>query len=337
MAAAMNVPELVHVRTPTYRRPEALRRCLESLIAQSWQNWVCDVFDDDRDAAGLEVVTQIADRRIFYHHNQPQLFASKNIDQCFSRRNPHGARYFCVVEDDNFILPRFMEENIAICRSEAAKVVFRNQLVEFNSGTPEAKLSASGILDDMFKEGFYEPDEFRLSLLPGIGISNGGVFWSDDARSELEIGYDCTATLQEYMRTFSIDDRIYVAMQPLAVWAQNGEQTTRNLEIGASYMKRELDLKRAVQVLQNEAWRLAPPSERKSFLTSDRFAYEPRLRAQGMVKGLISARVGSVLGARETLELISRGLLIRFGGRLTEDFQRFVESRKRAFARHAQG
>lgn len=328
----MNVPELVHVRTPTYKRPDALRRCLESLISQSWEHWVCDVYDDDGEASGLRVVAEIGDARIAYHRNQPQKFASKNIDQCFSRRNPHGARYFCVVEDDNAILPTFMAENIAICRRNGAKIVFRNQFVEFDSGTPKAKLSSFGILDEMFKEGFYEPEEFRLSLLPGIGISNGGVFWASDARSELEIGYECTATLQEYMRTFSIDDRIYVAMEPLAVWAHNGEQTTRNLGIGASYLKRELDLKRAVQVLQNEAWRLAREPEKRAFLSSDRFAYEPRLRAQGLVKGLISASVNGTLGPREKLALIARGLLIRFGGRLTDDFRQFVENRKRSFA-----
>ncbi len=42
---------LVHIRTPTYKRPAALKRALQSMIAQTWENWVCDVYDDDPDAA----------------------------------------------------------------------------------------------------------------------------------------------------------------------------------------------------------------------------------------------------------------------------------------------
>ena len=82
---------LVQVRTPTYRRPEALRRALGSLIAQSWPHWVADVCDDDPEQAGRAVVEALGDDRIRYHHNTPQRYASSNIDACFSAVNPSNA------------------------------------------------------------------------------------------------------------------------------------------------------------------------------------------------------------------------------------------------------
>jgi hypothetical protein len=318
---------LVQVRTPTYKRGEALRRCLQSLQAQTWQNWVCDVYDDDPEASGKIICNELGDPRIFYNHNRPQKFASKNIDECFSRNNPRGADYFCVVEDDNFILPGFMEQNIAICEREQVELVLRNQLIEFASGTPEAKLSDFGIFDRGFVEGRYDPDLFRLSLIPGIGVSNGGIFWSKHVKSELEIGFPCTATLQEYMRTFSIAEEIYVAMEPLAVWAQNGEQTTRDLGGAASYLRRELDLKRAIQLLQRETWRLAGEGWRRSFLSTDRFRYDGSARARGLVKALIPARVGGLLTWREKMELAARGLLIRTAGKTEHTLADFIASR----------
>jgi glycosyltransferase involved in cell wall biosynthesis len=317
----------VQVRTPTYKRPEALRRCLQSLQAQTWENWICDIYDDDPEGSARAVCEQVGDPRIFYHRNSPQKYASRNIDQCFSRNNPHDADYFCVVEDDNYILPEFMEANIETCRSQGVELMLRNQYVEFDSGTPEARLSEFGIFDDMFVERIYEPEEFRLSLIPGIGVSNGAMFWSKDALSELEIGFSCTATLQEYMRTFSVAERLYVAREPLAVWAQNGEQTTRDLGGGASWLKRELDLKRAIQILQREAWRMAG-DKRRDFLRSELFTYPARLRARGLVKALITARVGDVLDAREKIELAGRGLLIRGAGRVAGDFHAFLSSRR---------
>lgn len=318
---------LVHIRTPTYRRGAALRRCLDSMRAQTWDNWICDVFDDDPEASARAVCEEIADPRIVYNHNRPQKFASRNIDQCFSVVNPHDADYFCVVEDDNYILPGFIESNIDICERSGVELVLRNQYVEFDSGTPTARLSAFGIFDDMFVERRYRPDEFRLSLIPGIGVSNGALFWSRAARSRLEIGYSCTATLQEYMRTFSIRDDIHVALTPLAVWAENGEQTTRDLGGAASYLRRELDLKRAIQVLQQQAWKMANEAEREAFLGSELFSYPPRAMARGLVKALITPRVGKLLNAREKLELIGRGLVIRSTGKLSEDFNAFLRSR----------
>ena len=323
---------LVQVRTPTYKRPGALRRALRSLQAQTWRNWVCDVYDDDPEGSARAVCEEIGDPRIFYNHNTRQKYASRNIDQCFSRDNPRKADYFCVVEDDNYILPEFMQRNIETCRRLGVRLMLRNQYVEFMSGTPEARLSDFGIFDDMFVERMYEPEEFRLSLIPGIGVSNGAMFWSKDVVSELEIGFPCTATLQEYMRTFSIAEPLYVAREPLAVWAQNGEQTTRDLGGGASWLKRELDLKRAIQILQREAWTMAG-EKRGDFLRSELFTYPPRLRAVGLVKALIPARIGGVLNAREKIELAGRGLLIRSAGRVTDDFHAFLSSRKSAAAR----
>jgi len=323
---------LVQVRTPTYKRPDALRRCLESLQQQTWQNWVCDVYDDDPEGSAKTVCEELGDPRIFYNHNRPQRFASCNIDQCFSRDNPRDADYFCVAEDDNFILPGFMEENIALCAREGVTVILRNQFMEYASGTSDARLSDFGILDRRLTEGRYEPDLFRMSLIPGIGVSNGGLFWSRSAKSDLEIGYPCNVTLQEYLRTFTIIDDIYVAMKPLAVWAQNGTQTTRDLGDRASYLRRELNLKRGIQMLQREAWQLAGENRRRAFLDTDRFRHDRRDRAQALVKALIPVRVGDALTWREKLELSARGLLIRTVGTPEDQLANFIASRKRARA-----
>ena len=317
---------LVHVRTPTYKRPQALQRALATMIAQDWQNWVCDVYDDDPAQSGRIACEALADPRIRYTHNVPQLFASKNIDHCFSADNPHNADYFCVVEDDNFILPGFFADNIGICREQQVNLVLRNQQVEYASATDKAHLSEGGVLDDLFVDGIYDPEEFRLSLLMGIGVSNGGLFWSRDTSAQLEIGYGCTATLQEYMRTFSINEPVYVAMQPLAVWAENAEQTTRNAELKSSYLRRELDLKRAVQALQRIAWKHAPAATRNQFITDPAFAAPAETRATGLAKALIF-HANDTLPLSAAMQLRARGLAIRTLGRLTPDIERFLTSR----------
>ncbi|UJW87438.1 glycosyltransferase family A protein [Devosia sp. SL43] len=319
---------LVQIRTPTYRRPKALSRALRSMQAQTWSNWVCDVYDDDPQGSAETVCLALADPRIVYHRNVRQNFASMNIDQCFSRNNPHGAEYFCVVEDDNFILDTFLEANIALCKSQGVDIVLRNQLFEHASGTDAAYLGTKGVLDDVFTNGLYDPLTFRTSLLMGIGVSNGGLFWSRHARSELEIQYNCTATLQEYLRTFSIREPIYVAMEPLAVWAENAEQTTRNAGLNTSYLRRELNLKRNVQRLRRAVWNELPAEARKSYLDSERFAAPPAVRADGLVRSMIWHQAGAPLPPVQTARTALRSGLVAAFGRSDAALNDFIASRR---------
>ncbi|MEZ5778657.1 MAG: glycosyltransferase family A protein [Paracoccaceae bacterium] len=325
-SARTEPPSLIHIRTPTYRRGEALTRCLQSLQAQSWANWICDVFDDDPEGSAAAVVKALGDDRIRHHQNRPQRFASKNIDACFSRENPHDADFFCVVEDDNHILPDFITANVALCGSEGVEVVLRNQLVEYASGTPNERLSTFGILDSKFVEGRYDANLLRLALMAGIGISNGGLFWSRHARSNFEIGFSASATLHEYARTYALKDDIYVAMDPLAVWADNGTETTRNIGAKAGSYRRELNLKRSIVELQRRSWAGADARERSEFLHSPAFAHAEAARARGLVKSLTAFDVEGALSTKEWFRLILRGCLIRLAGRIEPGLKQFIEA-----------
>ena len=46
---------------------DILKRALESMIAQTWENWVCDVYDDDPAASGRAVCEALGDPRIQSH------------------------------------------------------------------------------------------------------------------------------------------------------------------------------------------------------------------------------------------------------------------------------
>jgi glycosyltransferase involved in cell wall biosynthesis len=319
--------KLIHVRTPTYKRPKELERCLESIRSQDWQEWVCDVYDDDPAAGGRAVCEKISDPRIRYTHNRPQNFASKNIDACFTKENPHNADYFCVLEDDNFLLPGFFSENVDLLTKHNINIVLRNQLIEKSSGSEKASLSKNGVLDELFVEGLYDSEQFRMSLLFGIGVSNGGVFWTKDALSELEIKFPCSATLQEYLRTFSIVEPIYVAMTSLAVWAENAENTTRNAELRSSYMARELNLKRWVQRLRVEIWQRTSKAQRQNALNTPLFVPTKESRAKSLVKALILRPTYFIAGGRGSIEMILRGIMIRLFGKPYPEMDAFLKSR----------
>ncbi len=321
------IEPLVHVRTTAYRRPDALRRALESLQAQTIDDWVCDVYDDDPDASGEAVVRELDDPRIRYTANSPQRFASANIDRCFTRFNPHGATYFCVLEDDNQLLPTYFEENILLCELKGVNIVLRNQLVERDSGTERASLSAEGLLEEKFDEGYCDPETLHLSVMADWGVSNGGLFWSRQAVSDLEIGVPCSAAFQEYLRTMAIVEPIYVALKPLAIWAENGESTARDLGASVGWLRRELGLKRSAQALRRYVWARSSASNRDKFRDGGLLRYSNEMRADGLIKALLFRKTGKLLPLRRRLRLLLRGLVIRAAGKPMPGLDGFLESR----------
>lgn len=319
----------VHVRTPTYRRPALLERCLRSLQAQTWADWICEVFDDDPDQTGRAVCERLADRRIVYRPNRPQRFASKNIDGCFSALNPYDAEYFFVLEDDNYVFDGFIAENIALARREGVELVLRNQVVDYDLTGAGRAMSEFGILEGTYREGRQSAETIRLGALAGIGVSNGALFWSARARSRLEIVTPCNASLQEYLRTLSVVDDVYVALEPLAAWAANGEQTTRNLGDRAGYLKRELDLKRAIQRIRRRIWQTTEAAGRRAFLDGQALSVPADTVAEQLARALIFARTPGARDPATRVGALLRGLAIAVLGRTDEDVASFIDAQPR--------
>lgn len=269
---------LVLVRTSTYRRPSQLKRALGCLQAQSHQEWICEVRDDCPDNSARHVVEEMYDPRIRYIGNSPQQFLIANLDACFRCDNPYSADYFFMLEDDNQVRPEFMKRGIEILENNGVSICQINQVIENAS---EQNLSDFGLLDGTFDERTYQPEEFHLALFGGIGISNGGVFWSKNIRRELSFRADTIPALDEYIRTFLVAEPIYICLEKLAVWSQNENETTRNLGFERGWLRCEMDLKASIQFIRKKVWKETPNHVRESFLNGDilRMPVERRMLA----------------------------------------------------------
>lgn len=257
---------LVLVRTPTYRRPSQLKRALACLQAQTHQEWICEVRDDCPDNSARHVVEEMCDPRMRYIGNSPQQFLIANLDACFRRNNPYSADYFFMLEDDNQVRPEFMERGIGILEKNGVSICQINQVVEDAS---EQHLSEFGLLDGTFDERTYQPEEFHLALFGGIGISNGGVFWSKNIKRELSFRTDTIPALDEYIRTFLVAEPIYICLEKLAVWSQNESETTRNLGFEGGWLRREIDLKASIRFIRRKIWKETPRNIREKFIKGD--------------------------------------------------------------------
>jgi hypothetical protein len=206
---------LCEIRVPTYRRPDCLRRALRGLIEQTHRDWVAVVMDDSPDGEGEAIVRDLGDRRIEYRRNGRQLGAAGNLDQGFATGPMRGGTYACVLEDDNWLEPACLEENIRALQQSDGPILLRDQRV-----WDGCLFSDRTTLGALYREGRIEPMALHARLFFGLGAANGALFWRTGARSRMQVGPMVTDTvLQEHCRTLQIQEPVWFAAEPLCVWS----------------------------------------------------------------------------------------------------------------------
>ncbi len=255
--------ELCEVRVPTYKRPELLRRALISLVNQTYSNWVALVMDDSPDQEAKSVIEAIQDQRIQYAPNPKQLGCAGNINRAFTSKDLAGGVYACILEDDNWLMPTFLAENVASLKTHGVDLLLRNQEICFQE-QKTAKPTGRTTRGNWFNSRIYSPLELHAHLFYFEGISNGGLFWRTGLRSNLQVGQSVQDSgLQEYCRTLQIQDNLYFEPKPLCYWSEMSlELSLRNavgdrvFGRGVQSIKRRL-IKQYQELITLEAARIA--------------------------------------------------------------------------------
>jgi glycosyltransferase involved in cell wall biosynthesis len=219
----------IEIRVPTFRRPALLRRALESLISQTYENWSCRVFDDCPNHSAKEVCESLGDKRISYCPADKNLGISRNIDRSFSI-DPHAdSTFLCVLEDDNFYFPEHFAKSVLIFEKENIDIVLGNQLIEeMVSRDAPGYLKDETVFDGSYSEGVLSHDSLFSTFFYSCGATNSSLFWRAGVGLDFStIKYLDDPVSQERLRTLCIDRDVYVSLEPTVVWRNNGEESLR--------------------------------------------------------------------------------------------------------------
>lgn len=151
---------LITTVIPTFRRPQLLKRAIESVLRQTYENFRVVVCDNASGDETTEIVNRFAekDHRIQYYCHQENLGANANFN--FGLSKVHTP-YFSFLSDDDLLLPNFYETTLSGFRMcpEAG----------FVAGSVIVMTSSGGVLSvplDMWpKEGVFMPPEGLLYLI----------------------------------------------------------------------------------------------------------------------------------------------------------------------------
>ncbi|HEY1169848.1 MAG TPA: glycosyltransferase family A protein [Verrucomicrobiae bacterium] len=118
----VNTAPLVSIIIATYNRSNVLAIAIESVMAQTYQNWELLVIGDACTDDTAEVVTRFADPRIRFH-NLGQNVGEQSGPNNEGMRRAKG-KYFAFLNHDDLWLPEHLEQAVAILEKSDADLVY---------------------------------------------------------------------------------------------------------------------------------------------------------------------------------------------------------------------
>ena len=115
--------ELVSIILPVYNGEQYLRESIDSVIAQTYQNWELIIIDDCSSDASPSIAASYAERdsRIRYYRNEHNLKLPRSLNRGFSLAK---GEYLTWTSDDNLYLPNAVEVMIGVLKAEHTDFVF---------------------------------------------------------------------------------------------------------------------------------------------------------------------------------------------------------------------
>lgn len=124
---------------PSYNRAHSIRKAIDSILTQSFQNFEIIVIDDASKDNTQEIVLSIDDERIRYYKNEV------NQERCVSRNigiEKANGTYICFLDSDDYHLPEHLQEiyNEIQVKGEPKGFFFTNAWNETSEGVRSERM-----------------------------------------------------------------------------------------------------------------------------------------------------------------------------------------------------
>ena len=144
---------------PTFRRPELLRRAVESVLSQTYLPLRVHILDNASGDATGDIAREFAarDPRVVYTCHSSNIGAQANFQAGYAAVE---TPYFSFLSDDDMLMPHFYETAMRSLEAHPQARFFCGQIVKFNPTTLTHMLSPRRVWHD----GYYEPGEGAVAM-----------------------------------------------------------------------------------------------------------------------------------------------------------------------------
>lgn len=110
-----NPQPLVSIVTPVYNGEEYIQECIESVLAQTYQNWEYIIVNNCSTDGTLEIVTSYAERhpKVKVYNNDRLVNARQNHNRAVTRMAP-ASKYCKLLHADDWLFPNCIEMMVRV-------------------------------------------------------------------------------------------------------------------------------------------------------------------------------------------------------------------------------
>jgi glycosyltransferase involved in cell wall biosynthesis len=221
---------------PTFRRPQLLRRAIESALAQTYRDVAVRVYDN---ASGDETAAVVADitardPRVTYECRSENIGAAANFNAAMKGVT---TPFFSFLSDDDVLLPAFYATALDWFEREPKAMMFAGSTLEFD---------ASGALRNVTlnawpREGLYAPPESVLRMLDNRYPTWTSVLFRREAVERVgSLDEDVPFAMDlDYELRIAARYPVLISFQPCAAWFVHADSIYGNesASIAASFSR----------------------------------------------------------------------------------------------------
>lgn len=166
----MSTAPLITTVIPTYRRPQLLRRAIDSALAQRHPHLRVCVYDNASGDETEAVVREIAQRdpRVTYHRHPQNIGAYANFRYAMEHVE---TPYFSLLSDDDLLLDGFYERALHDLERHPDAMFWAGAAI---SMSPDGEVYGAGI-DDWPRTGLLAPPDGALAMARGAQLCWTGI------------------------------------------------------------------------------------------------------------------------------------------------------------------
>lgn len=178
----MTITPLISFCMSTYRRPQQLRKQLQGMLQQEYENFEIIVSDNDPEASAKDVALSFADPRIKYFSNEMNLGMVRSFNMSFCRSI---GEYIVMITDDDPIYPDMLRILVELLNNHPGYGVYAGCAdwiveTELSAASLKTGVGAQSTLLKTISEGqvvLTEANELPLVYLDGL-FTKTFLLWS---------------------------------------------------------------------------------------------------------------------------------------------------------------
>ncbi|MHB8206938.1 glycosyltransferase family 2 protein [Mucilaginibacter sp.] len=190
----------------TYKRNNLLPRAIESLIAQTFKDWTCEVHNDcPGDIFPDTYLESLNDSRFIIKNHEINLGGTTSFNLAFSNCEEE---YISILEDDNWWEPGFLKEMTAVMdRHPHINIAWSNMLVWREKANNEWENTNRTIWPENQSSSSFTWPDFKQAM--GALHSNGAMIYRGKYAKNYQIPDNCDFSIIEGVRERTFEFPIY--------------------------------------------------------------------------------------------------------------------------------